>query len=89
MAFYKVPLRYTVEELYHSIDDIYLNLDEGEITEEEADNMAERCCHAFIKGRLSNKEAKMHYSLASAFGRGILDGDQLNELLTIYKGATK
>jgi hypothetical protein len=29
---------------------------------------------------------RMHYALTIAFARGILDGEQLAELLAIYKG---
>ena len=29
---------------------------------------------------------RMHYALSIAFARGILDGEQLEELMTIYKG---
>ena len=32
------------------------------------------------------KYQRMHYALTIAFARGILDGEQLNELLAIYKG---
>ena len=32
------------------------------------------------------KYERMHYSLSIAFARGILDGEQLAELLAIYKG---
>ena len=80
-------MAYHLEDLFHSISDIFFNYDEGEIDQEEAEKMAERCCHAFIKDKLTDKNTKMHYALAVAFGRGILDGEQLDELLTIYKGA--
>jgi hypothetical protein len=80
-------MAYHLEDLFHSISDIFFNYDEGEIDQEEAEKMAERCCHAFIKDKLTNKNTKMHYALAVAFGRGILDGEQLDELLTIYKGS--
>jgi hypothetical protein len=32
------------------------------------------------------KYERIHYALSIAFARGILDGEQLNELLTIYRG---
>ena len=79
-------MRYHLEDLFHSISDIFFNFDEGEIEQDEAERMAERCCHAFIKDKMTDKETKMHYALAVAFGRGILDGEQLNELLDLYKG---
>ena len=79
-------MRYHLEDLFQSINDIYYQFDEGEINQDEAEQMAERCCHAFIKDKLTDKNTKMHYALAVAFGRGILDGEQLEELLSIYKG---
>lgn len=33
-----------------------------------------------------DKFQKMHYALTIAFARGILDGEQLQYLLDIYKG---
>jgi hypothetical protein len=82
-------MAYHLEDLFQSINDIYYQFDEGEIDAEEAEKLAERCCHAFIKDKMKDKDTKMHYSLAVAFGRGILDGEQLDELLTIYKGIGK
>ena len=32
------------------------------------------------------KYERMHYALSIAFARGILDGEQLAELLNIYRG---
>lgn len=32
------------------------------------------------------KYQRMHYALSIAFARGILDGEQLAELLAIYRG---
>jgi hypothetical protein len=29
---------------------------------------------------------RMHYALSIAFARGLLDGEQLKELLSIYRG---
>ncbi|MEI8296082.1 MAG: hypothetical protein WCG04_06135 [Alphaproteobacteria bacterium] len=82
-------MAYHLEDLFQSINDIFYQFDEGEVSAAEAEKMAERCCHAFIKDKMTDKETKMQYSLAVAFGRGILDGEQIDELLTIYKGATK
>lgn len=79
-------MAYHLEDLFHSINDIYYQLDEGKMSAAEAEKLAESCCHAFIKDKLTDKNTKMHYSLAVAFGRGILDGEQLAELLAIYKG---
>jgi hypothetical protein len=41
--------RYTIDELHQSINDIYEQLDEGRMTMQEADELAHRCCLAFIK----------------------------------------
>jgi hypothetical protein len=82
-------MSYHLEDLFHSINDIYYQCDEGEMSAAEAEKMAERCCHAFIKDKLTDKNTKMHYALAVAFGRGILDGEQLDELLTLYKDGKK
>jgi len=82
-------MAYHLEDLFHSINDIFYQFDEGGLSAAEAEKMAERCCHAFIKDKMTDKETKMQYSLAVAFGRGILDGEQLDELLSIYKGIEK
>jgi len=82
-------MAYHLEDLFHSINDIYYQFDEGGLSATEAEKMAERCCHAFVKDKMTDKETKMQYSLAVAFGRGILDGEQLDELLSIYKGIGK
>lgn len=79
-------MRYGIEDIFNSINDIYYQFDEGEITENEANKLIEKCCHAFIKSKMTDNNIKMHYSLAVAFGQGILDGKQLDELLTLYKG---
>jgi hypothetical protein len=81
--------KYHLEDLFHSISDIFFQFDEGEIAQDEAEKMAERCCHAFIKDKMEDKYTKMHYALAVAFGRGILDAEQLDELLTIYKDSKR
>ena len=40
-----------------------------------------------ISGALiMNNYQRMHYALSIAFARGLLDGEQLAELLAIYKG---
>ena len=82
-------MAYRLEDLFQSINDIYYQFDEGELSAAEGEKLAERCCHAFIKDKMTDKNNRMHYSLAVAFGRGILDGEQLDELLTIYKGEIK
>ena len=77
---------YHLEDLFQSINDIYFQFDEGKVSAAEAENLAERCCHAFIADKVEGKTNKMHYALSVAFARGILDGEQLEELLAIYKG---
>jgi len=79
-------MRYNLEDLFQSINDIFFQFDEGELSAADAEKLAERCCHAFIKDKLEGKTNKMHYALSVAFSRGILDGEQLAELLAIYKG---
>lgn len=79
-------MKYHLEDLFQSINDIYYQCDEGDISAAEAEKLAEKCCHAFIKDKMEDKNTKMHYSLAVAFGQGILDGEQLNQLLDLYKG---
>lgn len=82
-------MAYHLEDLFQSINDIYYQFDGGKLSAADAEKLAKRCCHAFIKDKMTDKETKMQYALAVAFGRGILDGEQLDELLTIYKGAKK
>jgi hypothetical protein len=79
-------MAYHLEDLLQSINDIYFQFDEGEVSAAEAEKLAERCCHAFIRDKVEGKTNKMHYALSVAFARGILDGEQLEELLNIYKG---
>jgi hypothetical protein len=38
------------------------------------------------RGANMTKFERMHYALSIAFARGILDGEQLAELLAIYRG---
>lgn len=77
---------YKLEDLFQSINDIYYQFDEGSMTANEAENLAEECCHAFIKDKIEDKNNRMHYALSVAFARGILDGEQLKELTNLYKG---
>lgn len=79
-------MRYHLEDLFHSINDIYYQFDEGDISAAEAENLAEKCCHAFIKDKIEDKNNRMHYALSMAFARGILDGEQLEELTKLFKG---
>jgi hypothetical protein len=79
-------MKYHLEDLFQSINDIYYQFDEGDIPAAEAEELAEKCCHAFIKDKITDKNNRMFYALSIAFSRGILDGEQLEELLSIYKG---
>lgn len=79
-------MRYNLEDLFQSINDIYYQFDEGSMTAIEAEKLAEKCCHAFIKDKIEDKHNRMHYAISVAFARGILDGEQLQELTNLYKG---
>ena len=43
---------YTLEDLFQSINDIYLQYDEGSISLNSANDLASKCCTAFL---LQNK----------------------------------
>jgi hypothetical protein len=79
-------MRYNLEDLFQSINDIFYQFDEGKLSAADAEILAEKCCQAFIRDKVEDKFNKMHLSLNMAFSRGILDGEQLKELLSIYKG---
>ena len=79
-------MRYHLEDLFQSINDIYYQFDEGDISAIEAERLAENCCHAFIQDKIEDKNNRMHYALSVAFARGILDGEQLKELTNLLKG---
>lgn len=76
---------YHLEDLYHSINDIFYQFDEGELSAAEAEKIAGNCCEAFLDDSNKRDDVKTHLMLSLAFGRGILDGEQLKQLLTIYK----
>jgi hypothetical protein len=42
-------MKYTIEELFQSVNDIYSQYDEGEIPLDEANTILENCCRAFIQ----------------------------------------
>jgi hypothetical protein len=42
-------MKYTIEELFQSVNDIYAQYDEGEISLDEANTILENCCRVFIK----------------------------------------
>jgi hypothetical protein len=39
---------YTIDDLFFSVNDIYSQFDEGEISYAEAREILKRCCEAFI-----------------------------------------
>ena len=41
---------YTLEDLFHSITDIFAQYDEGEIDHAQAKELAQKCCEEFLKG---------------------------------------
>jgi hypothetical protein len=42
-------MKYTIEDLFQSVNDIYSQYDEGEIPLDEANTILENCCKAFVK----------------------------------------
>jgi hypothetical protein len=42
-------MKYTIEELFQSVTDIYEQYDEGVIPLDEANAILEKCCRAFVK----------------------------------------
>jgi hypothetical protein len=42
-------MKYTIEDLFQSVNDIYSQYDEGEIPLDEANTILEKCCRAFIQ----------------------------------------
>jgi hypothetical protein len=42
-------MRYTIEDLFDSINDIYYQLDEGKMRADNANNLARNCCLEFLK----------------------------------------
>jgi hypothetical protein len=43
------------------------------------------CCEAFLDDSNKRNDVKAHLAMSLAFGRGIIDAEQLKQLLTIYK----
>jgi hypothetical protein len=48
--------KYTIEELFQSVTDIYAQYDEGEIPLNEANAILEQCCRAFISNLEGGKD---------------------------------
>jgi hypothetical protein len=42
-------MSYTLEDLFHSINDIYYQLDEGKMKLNKANFLAKKCCYEFIR----------------------------------------
>ena len=78
-------MKYHIEDLFHSINDIFFQYDEGEISDHEASKLMGNCCKAFLNDSNKRDDVKTHLTLSLAFGRGIIDAEQLKQLLTIYK----
>ncbi|MEN9757634.1 MAG: hypothetical protein RL755_1821 [Pseudomonadota bacterium] len=47
--------------------------------------MAQNCCEAFLEDTNKKDDIKTHLMLSLAFGRGLIDSEQLKQLLIIYK----
>jgi len=78
-------MKYHIEDLFHSINDIFFQYDEGEMSDHEASKLMGKCCEAFLNDSDKREDVKAHMTFLLAFGRGIIDAEQLNQLLTIYK----
>jgi hypothetical protein len=78
-------MAYHLEDLYQSINDIFYQFDEGKLSAAEAERLAKNCSQAFINDGIVSDNVKTHLMLSIAFGRGIIDGEQLKQLLIIYK----
>ena len=78
-------MAYHLEDLFQSINDIYYQVDEGSMTPQEGERLAQNCAQSFINDGLVSDNVKTHLMLSLAFGRGIINSDQLKELLVIYK----
>jgi hypothetical protein len=78
-------MRYHLEDLFQSINDLFWQFDEGKISYAEAERLAKNCYQAFINDGIASDNVKTHLMLSLAFGRGIIDGEQLKQLLIIYK----
>ena len=78
-------MAYHLEDLFQSINDIYYQCDEGRISPRDAEKLAQKCSEAFLRDCKESDNIKTHVMLSLAFGRGIIDSEQLKELLIIYK----
>jgi hypothetical protein len=78
-------MKYHLDDLFQSINDIYYQYDEGKISAADAEKLAQRCSKAFITDGLVSDNVKTHLMLSLAFGRDIITSKQLTQLLTIYK----
>ena len=78
-------MKYNLEDLFQSINDIYFQFDEGNVEAANAEELARRCCEAFLDDCNKRDNVKTHLMLSLAFGRDIISSEQLMELLKIYK----
>ena len=42
-------MKYSIEDLFDSINDIYYQLDEGKMRLDNANNLARNCCEEFLR----------------------------------------
>ena len=78
-------MAYYLEDLFQSINDIYYQVDEGRLSPQEGEKLAKNCSQAFLNDGLVSDNVKTHLTLSLAFGREIIDSEQLKQLLIIYK----
>ena len=78
-------MAYHLEDLFHSINDIFYQVDEGRLSAAEGERLAKSCSQAFVNDSIDSDNVRTHLMLSLAFGRGIINSDQLKELLVIYK----
>ena len=47
-------MRYTIEDLFQSVNDIYAQYDDGVVPLNEANAILEKCCRAFLENLKGN-----------------------------------
>lgn len=52
------PVPYDIDELFSSINDVYMQYDGGKITKEEANQIARGCCELFVLWYAQTNEGK-------------------------------
>ena len=52
-------IKYNIDDLHHSVNDIYAQYDEGEIPLEEATRLLKQCCQCFLNdGEIEDEQPK-------------------------------